>query len=208
MNATGLQLACRYSFNCQHATHFGVSDKLKEFALGKSKAEETIRNILERLDSYRFLRIIAEANGFENPFDPQVISYYWRGTPELEGELWHNFTTLLPIFRLPAEKISAEMIDECVVHSAVVLKTSSNRTIVTVRYFPIEIRKGKIAVAKNPKQKEVENIFFAGLKTGDIITIHFSKIVEKVKMMDVGALTALTNRSLGKFNRLRVRNGI
>ncbi|MCX6731482.1 MAG: DUF6390 family protein [Candidatus Parcubacteria bacterium] len=206
MNATGIQLACRYSFNCQHATHFGISERLKELSSGRLKEEGVARNLLEKLTSYRFFKVIAEINGIEDPFDPRVISYYWRGEPELEGELWHNFTTLLPIVRLPAEKISAEMVDECLIHSAVVSKTFPGK--IVVNYFPVEIRNGKIAVAKKSKQKEVENVFLGGLKKNDIVTIHFSKVIERIGIIDVGTLTALTNRSLEKFNRLRVRKRI
>ncbi len=205
MNREGLQLACRYSFNCQHAKHFGMAERLREFSLGNLK-EDSARNILERFDSYRFYKTIAEINGVEDPFDQRVISYYWRGRPKLDGELWHNFTTLMPISNLPSEHIDVNLVDDCFVHQAVVNGIFPDR--VVVKYFPVEIRDKKLVLAERPNQKEVKNIFFAKLKAGDPVTIHFSHIIEKLDIVDARAVTVLTHRSLDKFNKLRARNKV
>lgn len=197
----GLRLACRYSCACEHARMYGFTEKLRTFSSGDLDETEAIK-MLSELDSKPFYDLIAEKNKIQDPFDIRVVSYYWRGVPELNGGLWHNFTTLLPIRKLHSSHIHPDMVNDCFVHRGKVLAISSK---LTIEYFPVVIEQGNLGLSKKAAEREVENLMPHTPKTGDIVAIHFSTAVEKLAPSDANILTAVTHRSLAKFNASRAR---
>ncbi len=196
----GLGLACRYSCNCGHAEMYGIADKLRAFGINGSSKESVIQ-MLSLLDSRDYYEAIAKENGIRDPFNIQVVSYYWKGTPKLTGELWHNFTTLVPIIKLHSRHIRTDMADQCFVHKATVVGENGGK--IVVEYLPVIIKDGKLVLKEKPIKKEVESLLAHPSKVGDFVSIHYSAAVEKLEPEDAKTLLGVTYRSLSKFNTIR-----
>lgn len=196
----GLKLASMYSYNCENAHIYGFQQQLKDFAQKKTGDAKKIRNCITKLESYKFYEIIAKINGMEDPFDQRIISYYWKGTPNLKGELWHNYTTFITILEIPMESIFVKLVDECIVHPAKVIESSENSFL--VKYFPAVKIKGKIILGAET-EKIVSNSLPCKAAPGDYITIHFSSAVEKINDKELKTLLFITERSLEKFEKAR-----
>jgi len=193
----GLKLASMYSYNCENAHRYGFSQQLKDFAEGKNSDAEKTRYCLKNLDSYEFYEIIAKINGIENPFDPRVISYYWKGIPYLKGGLWHNYATLIPILKMPMELIFANMVDECFVHPAQVIESSENSFL--IRYSPV-VKTDKEIIIDMETEKIVKKPIFLKVTTGNYVTIHYSTAIEEIDVDEFKNFLRITNNSLKKFN--------
>jgi hypothetical protein len=203
----GLRLACLYSCSCEHARMYGFADRLKKFSLAGEGDEDEIIQMLSRLDSRDYYSLIAKKNQIRDPFDIRVVSYYWRGVPQLKGNLWHNITTLIPIIKLNLQRIRSEMVDECFVQRARVLRVEGSQLI--VEYNPVIVKDGSLALTQKTLEKKVENLIpnysIVSFEVGDNISIHFSTAVEKLAPFDANILSAITLRSLSLFNRFRER---
>ena len=200
----GLRLACRYSLNCENARPF--RKKIRDFLIGKQEPMETeeIKVILSKLDSYKYYLAISKMNRIINPLDRIVVSHYWKGTPRLSGNLWHNYTTLIPILNMPAGLIKTEIVDECLVHPAKIKEKDGN--ILTVRYPRIsKTRNGLELPKKRFYEKEVLDFTGEDVKKGDYVTIHFSTAVEKINADEFKNLLKTTYLSLKVFNKKHSR---
>ncbi len=198
----GLKLASMYSYNCENAHLYGFSQQLKDFAEGKNSDAMKTKHCLENLDGYKFCEIIAKINDKEDPFDQGVISYYWKGIPDLKGELWHNYTTLIPILKMPIELIFASMVDECLIHPARVIESSEQSFL--IKYAPVIKTEIKLAVGVGEeKEKIINGSLFFNAVPGDLITIHYSTAIEKIDVDEFENLIRITERSLEKFNEQR-----
>lgn len=196
----GVKIASMYSFNCDNAQIYGFSLQLKDFAESKNADTKKIKDYLKKLDSHKFYEIIAKINGIENPFDYNVVSYYWKGTPNLKKELWHNYTTLMPILKIPMDSIFVKLVDDCIVHPAKILESSEKSFL--IKYLPIVKIKEKIILGAET-EKIVGNPLSCKAAPGDYITIHFSSAVEKINYDEFKTLLFITKKSLEKFNELR-----
>lgn len=195
----GLKLASMYSYNCENAHLYGFSQQLKDFAEGENADARKIRHCLTNLDGYKFCEIIAKINEIEDPFDPRIISYYWKGIPDLRGELWHNYTTLIPILKMPMEFIFANMVDECFVHSAKIIESSEKSLL--IKYAPVIKTETKLVIGEEIEKIINDSLFFKAMP-GDLITIHYSSAIEKINAEESQVLFQIINRSLEKFNEL------
>jgi len=195
----GLRLACRYSCACEH----GFADDLRCFCSNGDIDEGRVMDLLSILEPKKFYDLIAQKNKIDS-FDIRVISYYWRGVPtELKGGIWHNLTTLFPIANLAIGQIRPGMVDECFIHPAKVLEVRNRKLV--VEYFPVAVDGENLILSKKPKKREVENLGLNYLKHGDIVAIHFSVAAEKLEPNDANVLTALTHRSINRFNTIRAK---
>ena len=86
MKNKGLYLAAAFSYGCSQANILGVSALLKKYVESESKccSEEKIKESLSCLISFFFYKIIAFANGIDDPFDQEVVKAYWIGNHLLE----------------------------------------------------------------------------------------------------------------------------
>jgi hydrogenase maturation factor len=193
----GLKLASMYSYNCENAHLYGFSQQLKDFAEGKNADARKIRHCLTNLDGYKFCEIIAKTNKIEDPFDPRVISYYWKGIPDLRGELWHNYTTLIPILKMPMQYIFADIVDKCFVQPAIVMGSSEKSFL--VKYAPVIKTEIKLVIGEEI-EKTINGSLFFKATPGDFITIHYSSAIEKIDAEESHVLSQVINRSLEKFN--------
>jgi len=82
----GLLLFARYAFPpnrlgyCGPADHEALSGYLRE-----GLSDQGLREMAEKFEgAYPYLRLIARANGFADPFDRRVVEAYWIGNPWLE----------------------------------------------------------------------------------------------------------------------------
>lgn len=202
MDILGIKLACMYSCKCENAMNFGVSEILRNFINNpKESKNEIVKKTLRGLSSFKHYQNIASANKIEDPFDFNVVSYYWKGTPILESELFHNYTTLMPIFSMPMKYIDAGVVDICIVHSAEIIEIKKNSFV--AKYKPIVKRGGKLIIGDSIT-KEIENSFMLKCITGDFITIHFNIAVEKINENEVSALKNVTKQALEKFQKNRL----
>ena len=200
----GLILACRYSWNCHTAIHFGISERLFDFITGKKKDPEKIKKLLKILSSYKSYCNIATASRIDDPFDIRVISYYWKGTGyELDTKIWHNYTTLSPLFNMPMEIINANMVDEDFVHPAEIIRTDGEKTI--IKYYPVIKHKKGLALLEKRKEKNVANPFTEKYQPGDKIAMHFESIVEILDENEFKILSVITRESLKRFNEKHKR---
>lgn len=203
MEKDGVILACMYSWNCEHASIFKISEELKSFVSFVKKGGnggERIRTLLAQLSSFKHYKNIAALNGIKDSFDPRVVSSYWTGDSKLEGGIHHNYTTLEPLLKTPIGVIHAETVDECFVHPAKVIKVKKN--LLVVEYQPVKKNNNKLVLAK-PRRKEIKNAFVKKIWTGGYITTHFSDAVETITFKEFGILKAISLQSLAKFNGAR-----
>lgn len=197
----GLKLAAKYSYVCEKARLLKFSNDLYDyFRHGKGEAER-IEKILKNLLSYDFYRRIAQLNHKE-PFDEEVVSFYWKGNPELKGEEWiHNASTLIPIIQIKMHQIVEELVDDCVVHPAKISDKISNREWWVI-YQPITKTLKKDKLTLGPKvELIVQNELDLDLKEGDWVTVHFRKVIEKISQKEADKLLKLTKEALKNFNK-------
>ena len=78
---SGLLLFARYAFPpnrlgyCGSPDHEGLSGYLAE-----DRVDPGLRELAQKFEgAYPYLRLIAEANGQSDPFDPRVVEAYWIG---------------------------------------------------------------------------------------------------------------------------------
>lgn len=204
MSKEGLKLACRYSHCCEKAKtlsmhKFDVSEFLRDFANGKHENVKTIKQIMEHLESFEFLRKIAEISG-RDIFDSEVVSFYWKGTPVIISDtmLCHNHTTLADLlkYNLPIDKIMPELIDKCLIRAAEVIQVGEEN--ITVKYWPV-VKKDKLMFSDKPEVKTLKNIFLKKTKEG-LVTTHFETIIEEITPKEAAVLNVITEKALGCFN--------
>jgi len=196
----GLQLACVYSWNCEKACLIGASDYLKKCAKGNMVKEEKVKKIISRLETDPFYEQISADNKIEDYLDLRVVSSYWKGTPVLLEDVWHNNTTLTPLLKLPLEYIDTEIIDECMVHCGIVKEVSGN--MMRVAYRPVVKSKNclKLGIITLKKiKKPLNNI---SISKDDFISFHFSVCAEKLTKEEFDRLYKITILSLNKFNEM------
>lgn len=199
----GLKIACTYSWNCEMAEVHGVSKLLREYTEGKFTNEDAIRNILNKLDSMKFYKQIAQAAGIQNPFDERVVSSYWTGSSAIAEGAWHNYTTLLPIKDVPIEYIHTELLDNCMVSGAIIEDVSDMDMTVGVIYIPIEKTSSVLKLGSYSSTRIKKPINTFRLKRGDYIAAHFSVCAEKLTKERYERLIETTRLSLDKFNSIR-----
>lgn len=201
-NMNGLILACMYSCNCEKALIYNISGELQKF-ISEQKQPEQIKRKLKSLESYKFYQTIAKLNTIDDPFDWQVVSYYWKGAPELRKrkEIWHNRTTLLPLIKIPMEYIETKLINKCFIHPAKVVKVGKKELI--VEYRPIIKKENKLTLSPKPIKEKVKNKFKKNIAVGSYLTIHFSSAIETISYQEYQNLIKISCRSLQKFNSER-----
>lgn len=204
----GLRLACRYGWNCEKAKalsmrKFDASEFLFNFAIGANQNATTIKKILEHLGSFEFLKKIAGLNE-KDIFDHDVVSYYWKGSPDLKGgmELTHNFTTLFDLleYNLPMGKIEPVLIDKCLIRNAEVIRMQNPE--LHIKYFPVVKYIGTgLKLSQKNEEKKIDCIVRQKVKSGDIITMHFGTAVEIITPKEAKKLHNITQKALMEFNK-------
>lgn len=199
----GLKLASRYSFNCEGAKRFKARDILFQCALNGSNIK-LARIVLEKLETYPYYQQIAKAHGLEI-FDIRVISHYWLfQEPNLSDGLHHNFTTLLPIARLPVSAIDVKIARECFVLPARVLRVSHDS--IDVETHSIIKSANALKLSHAPINSRVKNPYGLQLARGAIITVHFSDAIELIDEIAFNRLIDATHASLIRFHQKQQKN--
>ena len=77
----GLLLFARYAFPPNRLGYCGSPDHEGLFGyLTEERADPGLRELAQKFEgAYPYLRLIAEANGQSDPFDPRVVEAYWIG---------------------------------------------------------------------------------------------------------------------------------
>lgn len=194
----GVKMSCIYSWNCDRAKGSGVSGVLLNFAKNPKADIQKIREILLSLEIGKFYKKIAEANSISDIFDAITVSYYWTGRPDLAGELWHNYTTLLPLLAVPFPLLKIELIDDCLVRSGEVIRVQDGG--LAVRYRPLIKNETGLAVSGSFQEKNIGKEFEGCVVEGDLVTFHFSSFTGIIDFDNACILDKITERSLCKFN--------
>jgi len=201
----GLQLACRYSCQCEKAENLGFKNALKSFGSSNGSSEideKSIMSFLSHLEPRKYYDEIAQKNGIKSPFDIRVVKSYWRGVPELKGNLWHNLTTLFPIANLAIGQIRPKMVDECFVHPAQIIEVKGKKLL--VEYSPVVIKDKELALSDKTTEKEIESIGYSnGFKKNDWVSMHFGIAVENLEPHDAASLLGISHKALDAFNSNR-----
>lgn len=198
----GLILACKYSCNCQKAVIFGLFKNLKQFIDAPANPKLIAKN-LSILESYKFYREIAKKNKIRDPFDTRVVSSYWRGEPKLKGNIRHNYTTLIPLLKMPIELIDTDMLNECFVHPAKIILKKGDQLI--VRYLPIVKDKNKLRLSRRHATKKIINIFKNKTDIHEYLTTHFSSAIENITDTEADRLMKISEHALNQFNRAKTK---
>jgi len=200
----GLRLACVYSWNCEKARLFKVSDLLLDFAKSGRGDENLIKKALALLDTDEFYQKIARDNFREGDmFNKRTVSSYWRGSPVLTGSIWHNYTTIEPIIKLPIEAIDADMINECLVHAGMVESVKDG--VLEIKYRPIVKKEKELAIGSYAR-RSIDRVFPDSVSEGDLVAFHFFSSTEVISDNDAARLANITEFSLKKFNGERKNN--
>ncbi|MBI5046082.1 MAG: hypothetical protein HZC14_03755 [Candidatus Niyogibacteria bacterium] len=194
----GIRMSCVYSWNCDKAKGLGVSDILLNFAKNSETDVQKIQETLFLLEIGKFYKKIAEINSMSDPFDKRIVSYYWTGQPNLAGELWHNYTTLLPLLAVPFSFLKIGLIDNCLARAGEVVRTGKGGLV--ARYRPLIKNETGLAISETFQEKNIEKVFGGPVKKGDLIIFHFSNFTGKINFHNAGILDKITKQSLNKFN--------
>lgn len=197
-NIEGLVLDCKYAWCCEKAKSLGISEILLRFALGQNQDSEKIMELLACLDHYKFYLKIAELNNTENPFDAKIVSFYWKGSPNLNCDLYHNFTTVMPIADLPLEVIDPTIIDDCFVHPGKIRKETKG--FFDIEYQPVIKEGGRLKLGKLTERHIRKGFIESQKGSGRFITFHFRSAVEEITELEAQHLVEITKNSLKKFN--------
>jgi hypothetical protein len=83
---SGLLLFSRYAFPPNRLGYCGSPDHEGLFGyLTEERVDPGLRQLAQKFEgAYPYLRLIAEANGQSDPFDPRVVEAYWIGNAFLE----------------------------------------------------------------------------------------------------------------------------
>lgn len=194
----GIILACKYSCNCEKAIIFGLFKNLKHFIETQENLKLTAKQ-LSIFDSYKFYQNIAKKNKIKDPLDISVISSYWRGEPKLKGNIWHNYTTLIPLLKIPTELIDMEILNECFIHPAKIILKKGDQ--LAVKYRPIVKDKNKLRMSKKYATKKIINTFKANAAINSYLTVHFSNAIENITEQQAINLSMISERALSRFNK-------
>jgi hypothetical protein len=82
----GLLLFARYAFPPNRLGYCGPGDHQSLFGyLTEGRADQGLRELARKFEgAYPYLRLIAQANGVQDPFDRRVVEAYWIGNAYLE----------------------------------------------------------------------------------------------------------------------------
>ena len=82
----GLLLFGRYAYAPNRLGYCGPGDHQSLFGyLTEGKVDEGLQQLARQFDgAYPYLRLIAQVNGLDDPFDRRVVEAYWIGNPLLE----------------------------------------------------------------------------------------------------------------------------
>ena len=202
----GIKILSRYSFNCKTAQRLGISRTLFNYAQGKIKDVQMAEKIISLLNTDKYYKAIAAALHLDprERFCRIIAEYYWKGKGiGIDIELWHNYTTLLPLLKVPESFYELREINKCFIHAArVVSATPQDHP--RVEYQPVVLKREGLVLNSNLLVKtEVENPFEYELKTEDYVSLHFGDIIEKIKKEEYEGLKKISEKALQKFNQLK-----
>ncbi len=219
----GLWLCAKYAFAPNYLKYCGP-DKNKELA-GYLKTKTTdlgLEAMLQKFSAmYPYLKLIAAENGIADVFDQRVVEAYWLGNEMLDkvtmkgfynharGKLpvkerqWfelklpqgakphHSFHVFNFIKRTGHKAVNhtVETMDNCRISSGVVvnpMKVKTDRLIYANGKF--RLQPGAIKTIKN-----IDN----DLKIGDLVTLHWDWVCEKINRQQA--------KNLDRYTRLALR---
>ena len=218
----GLWRCAKYAFSPNKLKYCGP-DKNQELA-GYLKTKTSDLGLKEMLNDFRamqpYLKLIANENGIKDEFDEQAVEAYWLGNelldtitlksffnhvrPQLAKNDLKWFEFKLPLGAKPHHSFhvfnffkraghravphTVETMDQCRIS---VGKVMSKLTVITDQ---LVFRSGKLKL--EPVVKKVQSLD-NDLKPGDLVTIHWNCVCEKVTQQQA--------KNLEKYTRLALR---
>jgi len=198
----GIISSLKYACLCEKAKFFGAQKKIKHILNCTNitpEEEEWARELITGLDFFKFYYPIATATGF-GVLDPRVVSSYWLGDGN-QGENFHNWTTLLPILKLPMEHIEVAQVDDCFVHSAVVQEVNEDNLIVA--YNPVVKSGSNLELGQTTQKVVSRELLTDKVNASMFVSIHFGGAIQRITPGTYSNLQQLTIDALAKFNATR-----
>jgi hydrogenase maturation factor len=222
----GIWRSANYAFAPNYLKYCGP-DKNRELAgyLTQSVVDAGLKSMLEKFEAmHPYLKLIAQENGLGDEFDERVVEAYWLGNNLLDqvspAGFYRHVKPRLPLkdlkwfeAKLPAGakpnhqfhvlnfiirtghrqvKHTVETMDNCRISWGKVLpggKVKTNRLI---------YQNGKLSLT--PGVKEVKNLV-KDFKAGDLVTLHWGWICEKINRQQAENLQKYTNLALRLANQ-------
>lgn len=221
----GLWRCARYAFAPNFLKYCGPDKnrELKDYLQFKA-SDDGLKSLLSHFAAmHPYLQLIAQTNGLANEFDDRVVEAYWLGNklldkvsldsfyryvkPRLPKKELKWFELKLPAGAKPNHQFhvfnfairtghrqvahTVETMDQCRISWGKVLPGGKVATQKLVYQF------GRLRLA--PAVKEYKNL--AGeFKPGDLITLHWGWVCEKISPQQVKKLTKYTNLALRLAN--------
>ena len=197
MSLQGLKLAALYSYDCRKARMLKMNEILAQFIATGMNPKKTAE-VLKKLVSYDWYRLIAENNGMPDPFSGKTVQAYWTGNDltksiSLQGKdlfLFHNFTVLTsPMPDLISRdhcKISLGVVDDI---NGENLLVSYDALIFKENKFELERQKTKIKKGFLWKVRKSDWIIFhvgiaRKLATKEEMTSLCEKTIQAIKLFN------------------------
>lgn len=192
----GLRLTFKYVSCCEKMKRFLEIPDFTRNNVSK------LKKIFESLDFFKYYEKIARLNNIDDLFNIRIASCYWTGYPKLNGDLYHNWTTLTPILKMPIKKVDAKMVDDCFVQTGIIMSVKGN--FINVRYRPI-IKSHKRLTLGEPKEKTINKGFLVKRRVQPYnwITFHFGTAIEIINTEKYLELLKTSESVLDKFNKNR-----
>lgn len=222
---TGLLRCARYSFSPNKLKYCGP-DKNKELQgyLKTKSSDLGLKNMLADFTAlHPYLKLIAKENGIADEFDERVVEAYWLGNELLETVTLKSFfnhglkrlpkkdlkwfEVKLPRGAKPNHQFHVFNFWKRTGHLARLhtVETMDNCRISTGKMLPGNKIKTNKLIYKNgqlgfePAIKEVQNLEKA-YKSGDLVTIHWGWVCEKINKSQAKDLEKYTNLALKLAN--------
>lgn len=230
VNMNGLWRCAKYAFSPNKLKYCGPdkNQELKGYLQTKT-SDQGLQAILAEFAAMQpYLKLIADENGIQDEFDEQVVEAYWLGNelldtvslksffnysqPRLTKKDLQWFEMKLPLGAKPNHQFhvlnfwkrtghlarlqTIETMDNCRISWGIVnLKSQNSKLYVKTQSLIYKDEK----LVFEPTVKEVKNLI-RDFKSGDLVTIHWNWVCEKISEKQKENLEKYTKLALSLAN--------
>lgn len=204
---SGLRKACLYALPPHQLGYCGPQEKkkssmLSDFIGGEKTDKKKIKSILEKeFIVSGYYKIIAQTHKLDL-FDVKVIEAYWTGNELLDkffktGKIipYHLYHVIAVGSISGRIKFNDLKRDQCRINWGKVLKINNSK--ILVEYQPLKKKNKEFVLdRKIVKQADWDKNFTPKLQIGNIVSIHWNKIIEILSKNKVKQLQHYTKLTL------------
>lgn len=134
---------------------------------------------------------------------PKRLQKYMVGKVPAGARPHHSFHVFDVCMRTGALADQVEVLDKCRISWGVVQSISDDT--VSVRYDPVILHDGKLAMGRpsvRETRRSAEGLsYLGGLQTGEIVSMHWGWVCDRLSPVQVGRLSAETNHHIRIANK-------